>query len=133
MANGERDEPAAREGGVDSKARSGGQGEGVESAERAREKRPALDARGMERPAFLLDYPEDPDLEKLVRAFEVGNYAFVRAEADRVANAARDPAVRQAALELRERIEPDPLARYLLAIAVVLLVFLTVWAYSRAE
>ena len=32
-------------------------------------------------------------------------------------------------LELRRRIEPDPLAKYLLFVSVLLLVFLVVWAY----
>ena len=41
-----------------------------------------------------------------------------------------DAAVRAAALELRRRIEPDPLAKYLLFISFVLLVFLIVWAYK---
>jgi len=93
--------------------------------------RPPLDSNGMERPKFLLDYPEDPELDRLIAAFESGNYAFVRREADAVANAATDPSVRDAALELRRRIEPDPLAKYLLAIAVLLLVYLVAWAYRQ--
>jgi hypothetical protein len=93
--------------------------------------RPALDSNGMERPKFLLDYPADPGLDRLIAAFESGNYALVRREAEGVANAATDPAVRDAARELRRRIEPDPLAKYLLAIAVLLLVYLVVWAYRQ--
>ncbi|HVW24800.1 MAG TPA: hypothetical protein VHC69_05490 [Polyangiaceae bacterium] len=85
----------------------------------------------MERPKFLLDYPEDPALDRLIAAFESGNYALVRRDAEAVAKAAEDPAVRDAALELRRRIEPDPLAKYLLLIAAVLLVYLVAWAYRQ--
>ncbi len=93
-------------------------------------RRPALDADGMERPVFLLDFPEDPALEELISAFESGNYAFIRREAEKVAAAAADPAVRDAALDLRRRIDPDPVAKYLLVIAALLLVFLIVWVYG---
>jgi hypothetical protein len=88
-----------------------------------------LDADGRERPRFLLDFPDDPALNELVRAFEVGNYARVRSEATALAERTENAAVRSAALELRRRIEPDPLAKYLLGIAVLLLIFLTVFAY----
>ena len=92
--------------------------------------RPALNAQGMERPAFVLAFPEDPALERLVRAFEAGNYARIRSDAPRVAAEASSPEVREAALELRRRIDPDPLAKYLLAITVALFAFLVVWAYG---
>ena len=93
-------------------------------------RRAPLDASGMERPRFLLDFPEDPGLERLIEAFERGDYAFVRQHAEKVAAAAENPDVREAALELRRRIEPDPLAKYLLAASVCLLVFLAIWAYA---
>ncbi len=93
--------------------------------------RAPIDSNGMERPKFLLDYPEDPALDRLIAAFESGNYALVRRDAEAVAKAAEDPAVRDAALELRRRIEPDPLAKYLLLIAAVLLVYLVAWAYRQ--
>jgi hypothetical protein len=86
----------------------------------------------MERPAFLLDYPEDAELEPLIAAFEAGNYAQVRRDAPGVAERATDPGVRAAALELRERIEPDPVARYLLFASTLLLVLLTIWAYRTS-
>lgn len=92
-------------------------------------KRPPLDDHGMERPRFLLDFPEDPALERLIVAFEAGNFALVRKDAERVARETENPEVRNAALELRRRIDPDPLAKYLLAISLVLLVVLVVWAY----
>lgn len=93
--------------------------------------RDPLDASGMERPAFLLDFPEDPELERLILAFEAGNYALVRREAEPLAARTRDSAVRDAALELRRRIDPDPLATGLLALSVLLLLFLTFWAYRQ--
>jgi hypothetical protein len=98
-------------------------------AERRGTKRNPLDAAGNERPPFLLSFPEDPQLERLIGAFERGDYALVRREARRVAKRARDPEVRAAARELRRRIDPDPLAVYLLLAAVALLLFLIVWAY----
>jgi hypothetical protein len=113
---GQREGPEPREGEADGKA--------------AATRRSALDAEGMERPAFILDFPEDPDLQRLVRAFERGNYAEVRRDAERLAESTTDPAVRDAARELRRRIDPDPLAKYLLAISVLLLVFLVIWAYK---
>lgn len=91
----------------------------------------ALDAQGRERPRFLLAFPADPDLQRLARAFEAGNYALVRAEAEALAERTESRAVRDAALELRRRIEPDPLAKYLLALTAVLLLSLAYWAYHH--
>lgn len=99
------------------------------SSEEAAHRRAPLDAEGRERPAFLLDFPEDPELERLIAAFESGNYALVRREAEPLAARTTNEDVRRAALELRRRIEPDPLAKTLLAASVLLLVFLAFWAY----
>jgi hypothetical protein len=93
--------------------------------------RDALDAQGRERPRFLLDFPHDPELDALITAFENGDYARVRSEAPALAERTADPAVRDAALELRRRIDPDPLMKYLLLIAVLLLTFLSTWAYAH--
>jgi hypothetical protein len=90
-----------------------------------------LDAAGRERPRFLLGFPAHPDLARLAAAFEAGNYALVRAEAEALAERAESPAVRDAALELRRRIEPDPLAKYLLALTAALLLSLAYWAYHH--
>lgn len=91
----------------------------------------ALDASGRERPRFLLAFPDHPDIKRLTAAFEAGNYALVRAEAEAVAERAESPEVRDAALELQRRIEPDPLAKYLLALTAALLLFLTYFAYNH--
>lgn len=77
-----------------------------------------------ERPLFARDWPASPDLDRLLDAFERGNYAYVRAEAPRVAERASDPAVKAAALDLRKRIDPAPLAGILIFVAIGLLVVL---------
>lgn len=100
------------------------------AAESARA-RPELDADGRERPRFLLSYPNDPELDRLVAAFERGDYATVRSDAPALAERAEDPEVRDAALELRRRLDPDPLIKYLLLASVVLLLVLVLHAYSH--
>jgi hypothetical protein len=90
-----------------------------------------LDAAGRERPRFLLGFPQHPDLQRLAAAFEAGNYALVREEAEALAERADTPAVRDAALELRRRIDPDPLAKYLLALTAALLLSLAYFAYHH--
>lgn len=105
-------------------------------AKRRRSKRvvaegePELDANGRERPRFLLAFPDHPELAKLSRAFEAGNYAYVREHALDVAARAEDDEVRRAALELAERIKPDPLIKYLLMLSIALLVYLVIHAYG---
>ena len=94
-------------------------------------KRPRLNALGEERPAFLLAFPDDPELEVLIMAFERGDFRTVRTQAPALARRTPDEAVRRAALELRRRIDPDPLLIYLLLLAVGLFVFLVAWVYTR--
>lgn len=103
----------------------------VQQSSRAEEDDVPLDQNGRERPRFLLGFPAHPDLARLSAAFEAGNYALVRAEAEALAERAESPAVRDAALELRRRIEPDPLAKYLLALTAALLLLLAYWAYHH--
>lgn len=93
--------------------------------------RPRLNARGEERPRFLLEFPHDPALEPLIEAFEAGDYARVREQAPRLARSATDPEVRRAAEELRARIEPDKLVVLLLAVAIGLFLFIAVWVYVK--
>jgi hypothetical protein len=109
-----------------------GQGVPPEKAgtrESAPRSRAPLTPDGMERPAFLLDFPEDPALDRLIEAFESGNFARVREDAEKLATSTENTRVKDAALELRRRIDPDPLAKYLLAISLLLLIVLSVWAY----
>ena len=91
----------------------------------------ALDAKGRERPRFLLKFPQDPSLQRLAAAFEAGNYALVREEGPALVERTEDPAVRDAANELLRRIEPDPLAKYLLALTAALLLSLAYFAYNH--
>jgi hypothetical protein len=93
------------------------------------EPEPVLDADGRERPRFLLTFPRDPSLDVLVRAFERGDFAYVRAHAAGVIAGATDPAVKDAASELRRRIDPDPTVVLLLGLFGGLLLFLVVWVY----
>jgi len=95
--------------------------------------RPPLDSDGRERPAFLLNFPNDPELERVIAAFEAGNYALVRSEAPALAGRTEDPDVRNAALELYRRIQPDPLIKYLLAVSIALLVFLVSYFYGSHD
>ncbi len=90
---------------------------------------PALDPSGAERPTFHAWFPRHEELEVLVRAFEVGNYALVRERAPKLAQSADSEKVRAAARELLARIEPDPLMKYLLLAATLLLVFLAFYVY----
>jgi anti-sigma factor RsiW len=78
---------------------------------------------------FTRSFPDDPELKRLVEAFESGDYYTVRSGAPALAERTTDPAVRKAALELRRRIEPDPAQLYLLGLTFALLVFLVAWFY----
>lgn len=95
-------------------------------------------------PAFAQSFPKHPDIEDLVAAFEQGNYARVRERAQKLMERTRKSAegaeadeqaeqaeVRRAARELMRRIEPDPIATYLLIGASVLLAFLALWYWSH--
>jgi hypothetical protein len=90
---------------------------------------PVLNAEGWERPGFVLDFPKDEELDRLVRAFELGNYAFVREQGKKLAESASDADVRRAAGELVRRIAPDPLVRILFLMSVALFLFMVFYAY----
>ncbi len=81
--------------------------------------------------AFTSSFPEDPELQRLVASFEAGDYHTVRIEAPKLAARAENPEVRKAALELRKRIDPDPVQLYLLGLTLLLLVFLVAWFYAH--
>lgn len=82
-------------------------------------------------PAFALGFPSDPALDALVAAFDQGDYARVRREAPALVKATDSVAVRKAARELLKRLEPDPIAVYLLAGAALLLTFLAFWYWTH--
>jgi hypothetical protein len=64
---------------------------------------------------FSRAYPDDPELRRLVVAFDSGDYFTVRQGAPELAQRTTDEAVRKAALDLRRRIEPAPEQLYLFA------------------
>lgn len=78
---------------------------------------------------FLEDLPDDSDLAKLVAAFERGDYACVRREAPRLAQQTENEEVRAVALELRERVAPDPLLRWAFLASAIVLITVIAWAY----
>ena len=91
---------------------------------------PALNAEGRERPRFLLEFPNDPALQQLVSAFEAGNYRAVREGSAKLVASSEDPIVRASARELARRVEPDPLMKYLLFVAIGLFVFVVWYTYK---
>jgi hypothetical protein len=80
------------------------------------------------RPLFASDFPRLPAVDALVDAFARGDYARVRAEGRRLVESEKeDESVRRAARTLVSRTDPDPLAVWLLVLAGVLLVVLSVY------
>ena len=82
-------------------------------------------------PAFAARFPRHPDLDRLLQAFEAGNFAYVRREAPRLAKRTDDAKVRAAAQELRRRIDPEPTSMFLWALGVALLLFLYGYYVAR--
>jgi hypothetical protein len=77
-------------------------------------------------PDFFREIPDTKELTAMKRAFERGDYAYVRAEAKKLASDG-DEAVRRAAALLVERTKPDPLSIWFFAITAALLVVLAGW------
>jgi len=105
---------------------------------RKKKKRKPEDAALAQRPGwpeFASWFPQDPAVEELVVAFESGNYARVREGSRRILSAqpAKPDDVRRAAREMLRRIDPDPIAIYLLAGAALLLVFLSFWYWTHSH
>jgi hypothetical protein len=83
------------------------------------------------RPAFAEAFPRTPELDALVDAFTAGNYRLVRTEAPKLAAKTDDPKVKDAANELRSRIDADPWAVALVVMTGLLLCFLGVyWLFN---
>jgi hypothetical protein len=82
-------------------------------------------------PLFAQRYPRDEALDALLVTFERGNYFAVREGVQKLLASNPKPAVRQAAEDLLRRLDPDPLALYLLGIATLLLVFFTIWYFTH--
>jgi hypothetical protein len=85
------------------------------------------------KPAFAASFPDDAALNELVDAFARGDYARIRAEAPKLAASAESEAVRNAAKELRARIEPDRLAVGMLIVTGAILVVLTIYWIVNAH
>jgi hypothetical protein len=100
-----------------------------------RDARPAgetsASAGGDDRPLFARDFPSDAELDRLVAAFEAGNYALVRSGANQLVHATKNEAVRRSARQLLTRIEPDRTAVLLLGVAVALLLFVSWWHWTH--
>lgn len=99
------------------------------SAPRKKRKKKAKAREGV--PVFAQRYPRDEALDALLETFERGDYASVREGAQKLISSTTKPAVRQAAEDLLRRLEPDPLARYLLGAASLLLVFFSIWYFTH--
>jgi hypothetical protein len=89
--------------------------------------------RSAPRPKFARSFPKDPTLDALVRAFEQGDYARVRKEAPELAKTTEDEGIKRAALELRRRIDPDPLGLALMALAAILLLLLSGYYWTHKQ
>ena len=88
---------------------------------------------GFARPNFARAFPRHPELDRLLAAFEVGDYLTVRNGAAALAREADDEDVRSAARELGRRIDPDPMSRWMMAGAGALLFFLACWYWTHAH
>jgi hypothetical protein len=86
-----------------------------------------------DRPPFARGFPADPELDRLLEAFERGDYAAIRDGAPKLEKDAAAEDVRRAAGELLRRTRPDPLAVMLLLGAIGLLVFLSIWTWSHGH
>ena len=85
----------------------------------------------MDRPAFAKDYPQHPELDRVLDLFERGNYARAREDARSLAKSTDDDAVRAAAREILKRLDPEPAAMYLVAISALLLAILAGWYWTH--
>jgi len=103
--------------------------EGDAATRKKKKKRKARVREGV--PSFAARFPRDEALDALLAAFDRGDYATVRKDGEKLAKSAEDKAVKRAAEELLHRIEPDPLAKFMLLAAALLLVFFAVWYFSH--
>jgi hypothetical protein len=76
---------------------------------------------------------DEAKIAEIESAFARGDYARVRREALPLANATKDDAVRARALNLADRLKPDPIAKVLFIIAAVLLAALTAYFELRSR
>jgi anti-sigma factor RsiW len=85
------------------------------------------------RPAFARSFPRDPELDALVAAFVRGDYARVRSDAPELARKTDDVEIRDAARQLRRRVDPDPMALLLVGLAALLLLVLSGYYWTHKQ
>jgi hypothetical protein len=85
----------------------------------------------MDRPAFAKDFPQHPEIDRVLDLFERGNYARAREDARALVKSTDDDAVRAAAREILKRLDPEPAAIYLVAISALLLALLAGWYWTH--
>jgi hypothetical protein len=85
------------------------------------------------RPPFAGHYPRTPEIDRLLGAFESGDYATVRSDAPKVAACATDPQVAEAARDLVRRTLPDPIALYLMGLTLALFAVLSIWFFLHQD
>lgn len=83
------------------------------------------------RPPFAKSFPDDPVIDRILLAFEVGNHAYVRDEARRLVDQSDDPALQDAGAEMLRRLKPDPISAYLIGLAALLLCFFSIWYWTH--
>ena len=104
---------------------------GDDGQKKRRRKKQKQQRRAERRLPFAAAYPAHEGLDQLLVAFEAGNYAYVRREAPRLIEATSDDEVREAARDLRRRIDPEPTAAFLWALGVALVVMLYAFYLGR--
>ncbi len=85
----------------------------------------------MDRPAFAKDFPQHPEIDRILDLFDRGNYALAREDARALVKSTDDDAVRAAAREILKRLDPEPAAIYLVAISALLLAILAGWYWMH--
>jgi hypothetical protein len=84
-------------------------------------------------PAELVSAPRSEAIAGLIAAFDAGNYALVRERAPAVMKSVDDPDEQAIARDLLRRINPDPIAKWMMMGAGLLLAFLAGWYWSHAH
>lgn len=125
------DDPGHRDRATAERPRDDAEDSAERSAPEAQQKDVPAPTEAVEPSRFTRAFPKDDVLDRLVAAFERGDYALVRAEAPALARRTNDPEIRRAALELRRRIDPDRLSLALIGFAFALLVVLSVYYWTH--
>ena len=87
--------------------------------------------RQLDQAEFLSAFPQHPVLAQAVSAFVAGNYHDVQVICPRILSSDADEDVKDAARELLRRLQPDRLLINILWGTLLLLVILSLWAWSH--